>query len=408
MTKSKKMVRCNRCGTSHVKEKVKIINKKLSFYYCPRCISLNRVTSYNQLYFMTQKSTLKQHNQNHKMEWSGKLTSSQAKISGNLLTAYNQRQKKHLISAVTGAGKTEILFALIERVLSEGKTIGVASPRVDVCLELYPRFKSAFPKTDIVLLYGQQPIYNKSSFFVCTTHQLLRFYKMFDVLIVDEVDSFPYADSEFLKYGTKKSLKRRGLLIYLTATPTKRLMAEFSSDKQVSFLSKRFHGFPLPVPQIIWCRAIMKKIGCGKLPSKLCKLLNNQDKHLLIFLPSIKKMKQFYKLIAVQFPDKRIAMVHAASNKREAIVLSMRNNQIDWLLTTTILERGVTFPGIDVLVVQANHSVFTMSTLVQISGRVGRSPDYPTGNIYFVHDGISLDMKRAKKFIESMNGDESI
>ncbi len=41
------------------------------------------------------------------------------------------------------------------------------------------------------------------------------------------------------------------------------------------------------------------------------------------------------------------------------------NKKISILVTTTILERGVTFP-VDVIVLEANHRLFTRSALGQI------------------------------------------
>ena len=68
---------------------------------------------------------------------------------------------------------------------------------------------------------------------------------------------------------------------------------------------------------------------------------------------------------------------------RLRIVEEFRNKEITMLVSTTILERGVTFPFVDVFVLESNHRLFTKSALVQISGRVGRSKERPTGTITF-------------------------
>ena len=59
---------------------------------------------------------------------------------------------QQLLWAVTGAGKTEMMFAGIAAAIKRGERIGIASPRVDVCLELFPRLKAAFANCDIALL----------------------------------------------------------------------------------------------------------------------------------------------------------------------------------------------------------------------------------------------------------------
>lgn len=36
---------------------------------------------------------------------------------------------------------------------------------------------------------------------ICTTHQLLKYYQAFDLLIIDEIDSFPYAGNPQLYFA---------------------------------------------------------------------------------------------------------------------------------------------------------------------------------------------------------------
>ncbi len=81
----------------------------------------------------------------------------------------------------------------------------------------------------------------------------------------------------------------------------------------------------------------------------------------------------------------------------------MRNKEIPLLLTTTILERGVTIANLDVAVLGAEDRIFTESALVQIAGRVGRSSQYSTGNITFFHYGKTEAMVKAKRQMIQMN-----
>ncbi|MFL6561410.1 MAG: helicase-related protein, partial [Bacillus sp. (in: firmicutes)] len=84
-------------------------------------------------------------------------------------------------------------------------------------------------------------------------------------------------------------------------------------------------------------------------------------------------------------------------------VQKMRSKGIPLLLTTTILERGVTFPNIDVAVVGSEDAIFTESALVQIAGRAGRSKEHPDGVVTYFHYGKTEEMLKARKQIVSMN-----
>ncbi|KLD60566.1 hypothetical protein WP50_09385 [Lactiplantibacillus plantarum] len=58
---------------------------------------------------------------------------------------------------MTGAGKTEMLFPGIAWALAHQWRVAIASPRVDVCLELAPRLQAAFADVQIAVLYGRNP-----------------------------------------------------------------------------------------------------------------------------------------------------------------------------------------------------------------------------------------------------------
>ena len=88
---------------------------------------------------------------------------------------------------------------------------------------------------------------------VATIHQLLHFYRAFDLIIVDEVDAFPYEGDQQLRFGLMNALKATGCLSYLSATPSDALPKrnnKFCSGKKKMPL--RFHQRPLIVPQLIW------------------------------------------------------------------------------------------------------------------------------------------------------------
>lgn len=124
---------------------------------------------------------------------------------------------------------------------------------------------------------------------------------------------------------------------------------------------------------------------------------------LLIFYPLITEGEKFTKILQKAFPKEKIAFVSSKSDDRKEKIDAFKKRQIDILVTTTILERGVTFPEVDVYVILANHKLFTSSSLIQIAGRVGRSVSRPSGQLLFIHEGVSLQMKKARKQIIEMN-----
>lgn len=274
----------------------------------------------------------------------------------------------------------------------------VATPRTDVVLELAPRFKKAFPETEIHALYGGAPDQKGfAKLIIATTHQLYRFEYAFDVIFVDEADAFPYSIDRSLEFAVYKARKFETTVHYITATPSKELIRDV---KNKSVISSRFHGHPLPVPRFESLWNYTKQINKGKCPSKLKAWTDERMKNhepFLIFFPSIELMEQ------ATFLFENIPSVHAEDPQRKDKVLMLRNKQVPGLLTTTILERGITIENLQVAVVGADESIFSSSALIQICGRVGRSSEFPTGDIVFFHHGISNEMDEAKYLIEEHN-----
>ncbi|MEI5992988.1 DEAD/DEAH box helicase [Candidatus Enterococcus mansonii] len=395
-----KKIQCLRCGQIHLKSTVRLASRG---YYCPECIQLGRVDTGQDFYYLPEPEPVKR---SVHFAWEGKLTTGQQRVSDELVASVKKAESR-MIWAVTGAGKTEMLFKSIHYSLECGYRVAVASPRVDVCLELFPRIRAVFPDEPTLLLHGKmEESYSYTKLLVCTTHQLLRFYQAFDVLIIDEVDAFPFVDNPLLQFGVRQAIKKKNSLIYLTATPTDELTKKTEQKElETSILPARYHRRILPVPKVKWCYRWQEKIKKGKSPKALemtiRMLVTRND--VLIFCPSISLMDQLKMAIERKFPEISMDCVHSQDSERLEKVLKMRNKEYRILITSTILERGVTFDGVSVIVLGANHDVFLTSALVQIAGRVDRRKEYTAGEVWFLHDGCTNAMKEAIKQIKKMN-----
>ena len=114
-------------------------------------------------------------------------------------------------------------------------------------------------------------------------------------------------------------------------------------------------------------------------------------------------MQRLEELLHQKFSNVTFTSVSSRDPERLLKVENMRRQIYGFLLTTTILERGVTFPGIDVMVLGSEDEVFTRSALVQIAGRVGRKSDCPTGKVWFLHEGKTKASQSAIRQIQSLN-----
>ncbi|WP_057490647.1 DEAD/DEAH box helicase [Streptococcus orisasini] len=388
---------CNRCGSKNSSENTLPDGS----IYCRGCLVFGRISSQEKLFYFEQQAFPKI----QALSWQGQLTALQQEVSDSLRKAVKQKENI-LVHAVTGAGKTEIVYGTLADTLEEGKAAALVSPRVDVCLELYKRLSRDF-SCPISLLHAQSEAYERSPLVIATTHQLLRFYQAFDLLIVDEVDAFPFADNKMLQCALERCLKPDGVKVYLTATSTAKLDRQIKQGQLKKLhLARRFHANPLVVPKTIWLAFSLEKLGRQKLPVRFLSYVRKQRQSrfpLLIFFPHIELGALFTESLKKYFPDESIDFVSSLSPDRLEKVDKFRKEQIQILVSTTILERGVTFPNIDVFVMMANHRLFTKTALIQIAGRVGRSADRPTGTLIFFHNGLNKAIKKAILEIKEMN-----
>ena len=389
MKKERGQLSCQRCG-SQIQETWHL---PVGAFYCRECLIMKRIRSDQELYYFPQERFPEQ----DVLKWSGQLTPFQELISQGLLQAVDKKEAT-LVHAVTGAGKTEMIYQVVAKVINQGGAVCLASP--------HKRLQNDFA-CEIALLHGDSDPYFRTPLVVATTHQLLKFYQAFDLLIVDEVDAFPYVDNPVLYHAVNNCVKENGLRIFLTATSTDELDRKVKQGelKRLS-LPRRFHGNPLIVPKPIWLSHFNRYLEKNGLPPKLKLYIEKQRKTaypLLIFASEIKKGEKLKEILQEKFPNEKIGFVSSITENRLEQVQAFRDGELTILISTTILERGVTFPRVDVFVVEANHQLFTKSSLVQIGGRVGRSMDRPTGELIFFHDGLNQSIKKAIKEIKQMN-----
>ena len=372
--------------------------------YCRACIMMGRVSECTKLYTWSGPEWMYPIPE-QVMTWEGSLSEGQQTASDQVVASI-AADAELLVWAVCGAGKTEVLFRGIEIALTAGKRVCIATPRTDVVLELAPRLKAAFLHIEVAALYGgSEDRHKQAPLVVATTHQLFRFEYAFDVIIIDEVDAFPYSTDASLQNAVSKVKKAKSSTIYLTATPSKKMQHDYKIGKISAVkIPARFHRRPIPVPELKWGGNWQKQMQQGKLHPELKRWTLQrlqQNIPILLFFSSIAVMDSCLPLFQQLHPN--LQSVHSADPNRKEKVMALRQGDFPGLLTTTILERGVTIHRLEVAVIGAEHEVFSESALVQIAGRVGRSKEHYQGNVTFFHYGKSKDMVDAVSHIKRMN-----
>lgn len=256
------------------------------------------------------------------------------------------------------------------------------------------------------VMYADAPEpYQRAPLTLTTLHQLRRFEQAFDLIIIDEVDAFPFQGNQALEIVMNRALKRHAPKVFVTATPTRKVKQQYLSGRLSGIhIPIRFHRGALPVPSFQWATNWRRGLQNKRLPTSLLKWTRKSlDNHrsVFLFVPEIRQVDPLVQLLTEAGLSAEGS--HSKDPRRREKVLAFREGQFDIMVCTTILERGVTIPSADVAVLGSDTKLFDERALVQMAGRAGRSKEDPHGEVVFFHNGKTEEMRRAKKHIQFMN-----
>ncbi len=372
--------RCQRCGETDLEEWPGVWGITAT---CRSCSSLGVCSSQQVLYrdkLSLEKSTGPVH-----FDLQPSLTLAQKRASAQVLEfVRHSHLKEALLWAACGAGKTEVCFPSAAWALAEGMSVLFAAPRQDVINDVAPRLQRNFPGLQFQVLSGKTPVkYQKGNLVLATTHQILRFYQAFDLVFLDEMDAFPYEGSRMLQWGLKQALAAGGKILYLTATPSKALLRRNNQEgKNLIRLPARHHRYPVPVPEWLKFHYLPEKPGLNKMEAHLQNMVSRGVT--IIFVPKISWVLPLVQYLRIKYPEWGIEGSYSADPARKQKIEGLGQGSYRLFICTSILERGVTIPNAQVVVLAADHQVFDGRALVQMAGRAGRAKEFPAGQVLFV------------------------
>lgn len=393
---------CQRCGQEDVEEWPGFYGRAAT---CRGCQSIGVSTSLDVLYRDQRLLIESPREVNFQPHWD--LTEAQRLASEQVLNYIREATEgRALLWAACGAGKTEVCFPSAAWALKQGKSVLFAAPRQDVIYDIMPRLKRDFPGYPVQVLTGKSSVkFQSGGLVLATTHQVLRFWRAFDIIFMDEMDAFPYQGSKALDWGLEHALRQGGKILYLTATPSPEGLKLVNQGKmRLIQLPARHHRKPLPIP--VWLKLAYSQEpnsnGCTEEVVLQIRTLRREGP-VLVFVPKISWVGSWTKALRQYFPDWKVDGSYSSDLGRAQKIKRLIRGEFDLFISTTILERGVTLPRIQVVVLGADHSIFDERALVQMAGRVGRTPECPGGGVIYISKQISPAMKTAVRWIKDQN-----
>ncbi len=219
-----------------------------------------------------------------------------------IIQSFNKSNKPILLEGVTGSGKTEVYFEIIEKFLNEEKQILIMVPEISLTPQLETRFKKRFG-IDVLLWHSKITKKNRQKIWhqcfngdqvivIGARSSLFLPFSNLGLIVVDEEHDSSYKQEDNIRYQARDlaivRAKIENIFVLLaSATPSLETINNTKVNKYSHvYLSKQYSGTPLP--EILLINLTKHKLEKDKWISKsiteeISKSLSNNEQS-LIFL----------------------------------------------------------------------------------------------------------------------------
>lgn len=346
---------------------------------------------YTRLRNKNKKNTIKKYDINLVKKFIGSLpfvlTDDQKHVTNEIIKDIKSPYvMNRLLQGDTGSGKTVVSAISILTVLSSGHSVAMMAPTEILAKQHYQtlnKYFEGFPYK-IVYLTGKLSqaerkeqldiIKNNNDCLIIGTHALFSQdvqYNNLGYVITDEQHRFGV--------NQRKKLREKGYnpdVLYMSATPIPRTLAiSLFGDMDISTIKEK------PKNRI----KVDTKLFSNKEMDLVYMLIDEQLKlnhQVYIVTPLIlesetldlNNAQKVYSEVRNRFKEYTVGIIHSKIKQedKEHVMEMFSNNEINVLVSTTVIEVGVDVPNATLMVV-LDSDRFGLSQLHQLRGRIGRS-----------------------------------
>ena len=345
------------------------------------------------------------------------LTGAQNRAIDEILTDMQSPNiMNRLLEGDVGAGKTLVATLCLLMVVKSGYQGALMAPTEILAKQHFKNLlKSLSPfGITVQLLSGSlkksekenviQGLATKTIDIVVGTHAVIQQSVQFNNLglaVVDEQHRFGVSQrSIFKRFGKPHMLA-------MTATPIPRTLAlTLYGDQELSILDEKPAGrksiITRSVPTskrkdaYLW---IEDQIKQGRQAFVVCPLVEDSDA-----IEAKSATSEWQRLSEIVFPHLSIGLVHGKlkQDEKDDIMLKFKNNELDILVATTVIEVGIDIPNASIIIIEAAER-FGLAQLHQLRGRVGRG-EHQSYCFLFPESKAETTRKRMKAMVEYDDG----
>lgn len=320
------------------------------------------------------------------------LTNAQSRVISELLADMrDDKPMQRLVQGDVGSGKTTLATAALLASINSGYQAALLAPTDILATQLFEGIQEQLNLSkmsiNIELLTGKttakvkqqilQGMKDGSVQAVVGTHALIQDNVEFNnlgILVVDEQHKFGAEQRTKLRVPNKDGALPDVLI--MTATPIPRTTAQvIYGDMDISIVDelpagrKHIETFWHLSNDEAW-EKVKEQVEAGHQAYIIAPMVEENEESPLDVENAVKTFEDTVK----RFPEYNVGLVHGRmkAQEKDAVMKAFKNNEIQILVSTTVVEVGVNVPNATVIVI-LNANRFGIASLHQMRGRVGRS-----------------------------------
>ena len=290
-----------------------------------------------------------------------------------------------LLQGDVGSGKTIVAIIVAATAVVNGVQVAVMAPTEILAHQHYKSFKKLLNKVHIscALLVGRQKVAERKQILtainggkidiVVGTHALIQKdveFKNLGFVVVDEQHRFGVIQ--------RGNLLQKGLhphLLAMTATPIPRTMAiTYHGDMDLSIIDEMPKNRKPVITKIVKedrlqnvYNFIREEVEAGRQCMVVYPLVEETEKS------DLAAASEGYESLQDIFKGINIGLIHGRlkKNEKDAIMESYANNELNILVSTTVIEVGIDISNASVMLIE-HAERFGLTQLHQLRGRIGR------------------------------------
>lgn len=349
------------------------------------------------------------------------MTAAQKRVSREIAQDLTSNKAMlRLVQGDVGAGKTLVAGVAACHALEEGWQVALMAPTEILAEQHYLNFKRWFEPLGLNVAWlsgkqkgkaraaAEQVIRDGSAHLVIGTHALFQenveFAKL-GLVIIDEQHRFGV--------DQRLALRNKGLdgmsphQLVMTATPIPRTLAMSAyGDLDTSVIDELPPGrTPIQTVTIPLDRReeVLQRIASncaeGKQAYWVCTLVEQSE------TLDAQAAEATFAEIRERFPALNIGLVHGKmkADEKQAVMQQFKNNELQLLIATTVIEVGVDVPNASIMVIE-NAERLGLSQLHQLRGRVGRGAKASFCALLYKHPLSQNGQERLRIMRETNDG----